>query len=51
VGNICDPGSPRTFQNRVTGQVLSMIGEFLDESLNIREYVMDDLNAILDPGG
>jgi len=42
---------PRTFQNRVTGQVLSMIGEFLDESLNIREYVMDDLNAILESRG
>lgn len=38
---------PRTFKNRWIGFILGTVGELLDESLNIREFVMDDLNTIL----
>jgi len=42
---------PRTIGNSTLGYVLGMVGEILDESINMREYVMDDLNSILEEHG
>ena len=38
---------PRTFASRPIGFLLGLLGELLDESLNIQEYIMDDLNPVL----
>jgi SAM-dependent methyltransferase len=38
---------PRTFASAPVGFLLGLLGELLDESLNIQEYVMDDLNPVL----
>ena len=38
---------PRTFKNLFLAWFYGSIGSFLDESLNFKEYVKDDLNKIL----
>jgi len=42
---------PRTFKNRFIGLILGIAGELLDESLNIKDYVMEDLNPLLEEKG
>jgi SAM-dependent methyltransferase len=42
---------PRTFRSRPIGFFLGLVGELLDESMNIKEYVMDDLNPVLEEYG
>lgn len=42
---------PRTFRNKLVGFGLGLVGELLDESLNIQEFVMHDLNPILEAQG
>lgn len=38
---------PRTIRSPLLGSVLGLVGEALDESINMRDYIMDDLNPIL----
>jgi SAM-dependent methyltransferase len=38
---------PRTFRSKPIGFFLGLIGELLDESINMKEFVMDDLNPVL----
>lgn len=42
---------PRTFKSKPIGFFLGLIGELLDESINIKEFVMDDLNPVLEEHG
>lgn len=42
---------PRTFKSKPIGFFLGLIGELLDESINFKEFVMDDLNSVLDEHG
>jgi ubiquinone/menaquinone biosynthesis C-methylase UbiE len=42
---------PRTFKSRPIGFVLGLVGEMLDESISIKEFVMEDLNPVLEELG
>ncbi|MGD2048307.1 MAG: class I SAM-dependent methyltransferase [Chloroflexota bacterium] len=42
---------PRTFKSKPIGFFLGLVGELLDESINIKEFVMDDLNPVLGEHG
>ncbi len=42
---------PRTFRNGVVAFLYGHFGAFVDESLNFRDYVSDDLDSVLEQSG